>query len=342
MFRPTVIAFVLVFCQSVVGQELITDSSTVLKSGIYKDFFELKYNCPSRVLNFSIDSIEKTDVLKSYSFLEMETMFYYQTDPKAENRKPYGFSDGKSVFIKVDLDKKNMPLYSKLSDIGRYAYVPYILQGELKTNMSNANAIGLYYEKTTQQPKILSLTTGNLYLLTPSILYQISDEDKKITGYLETDKNLENKLHHYFSLYSEQHKNDVQNFSKIELIKTYGLEEAFLCYNDSIDKSLSDYYRRIQQFEQSPIYISIDVDSTYYSDGSIKSVSIKAQHRLGETIEYRNKIGTWIDFHKNGQIKQIRDFNFVEQKNGRHQAFDKEGNISSDKLYKKGKVNKSK
>ena len=329
MFRILVITSLLSLSQSVFTQELITDSTIVLKAGIYRDFFEFKYNCPSRPMKYEVYSFEAKYSKGQFATTENANLYLLVNfDLK---KKIYGFCDGVNIFIKVKTDMDDKPVFSKVEHLGRYAYFTSV------TNTSiMPSSIGAIYQAPQLLHKVVSLTTGNTYTVSTGNISQIVKDDSDILDLVNRDNDLNDKLKTYLIMYSNKHILDIQNLANIELIRSQRKEHLYLVYNDSIYPSYSNYLKTISSFVQSPIFFSVTVDSSHYSSGELKSIHIKSKHRLGNNISYSYKIGTWIDYHKNGNINQLIDFNIIEQKHGRHQRFNKDGKITKEEKYIRG------
>ncbi|MBL4651340.1 MAG: hypothetical protein JKY53_00535, partial [Flavobacteriales bacterium] len=224
MLRILSFSLIICCCQTLLAQELITDSTTVLKAGIYKDFFEFKYNCPRHEFNHKVDSMYlKYSDKKGLAFATNQQSLYFQLKNKKGVKNSFGFCDGKNIFIKVNQDKKGNPIFSNVDHLGRYALMSMVTDSEV--NPIAVGAAGMIGVAATYEPprlilKVVSLTTGNIYTLTESALNQIVSDDSKILDYVIRDGNINEKLEPYLLMYSNRHKKDVKNYDKIELIKS--------------------------------------------------------------------------------------------------------------------------
>jgi antitoxin component YwqK of YwqJK toxin-antitoxin module len=319
-------------CQSLLAQELITDSSTVLKSGIYKDFFELKYNCPSLTLNTEIN-------IKDVK-IEYGTYVELRQDIGLENC--YGFCDGVDIYIRLDSKIGFHPVFSTIELYGQFAFLPNYMQ---KTYGAGVSAMDFTVSETVSDNKILSITDGEIYPFKKYMVERIIAFDSLLySDFLSEDDNKnEEILKEYLAAYSRAYAPFIPNLYDIETIALNKTEKEILHYwPNLLDTSYIGYTQRLKEFEKSRLYNAVRITHTYHKNGNIKSTVIKSMHSFGQNPDYYFKIGTHQKYHKDGKTKSITDYNLRGQKHGRYIVFTEAGEIIKNTIYQNDKIVKPK
>jgi hypothetical protein len=92
----------------------------------------------------------------------------------------------------------------------------------------------------------------------------------------------------------------------------------------------------IKNLNESKLVIRVTVYERKYKNNQIKSIGTHAQHKLGENSSYLYKIGTWITYYKNGDIKEYIDYNIIGEKDGNYKLFKEGGELEIESKFEKG------
>ena len=320
MLKNTFTLFFLFACQLLFAQELITDSNVVLKKGVYRCFIEMKYNCPSLELN---EKVVMSDLYDNY----------YKLSPRLGKSGIFGFCDGTNIYIRIAINIVGQDLFSKIEPLGRFGYVPYY-----STRTSpGAFESGLGQSTTVYDPMFISFSTGNKYDLNKLRIEGLLQKDPELLDQYsnQSGKRKDEILKKYLRLHSEKHIEDILNYYTIESIEINNTERNQLYYfENGQDSSYYNYLKRIDSFENSPMYLEVNIDTNRYRSKQIKSIKIDIRDRfITSNVDQFHPFGTHIYYHKNGKIEKIIDYDTKGKKRGRNQVFDVQGNIVSDIRY---------
>ena len=318
MLRNLLISILLILSQTLFAQELISNNSTILKEGIYRNFIEFKYNCPS--ISFKGEISPKRVGFYKSSIVQMERWFGYQNC--------YGFCDGADIYIRISPDNTKNPYFSCIELYGQFAFLPNY----------EKNFYGVPF--ALPFPEVLSTIDGRKHLFNKTTIEQIIVFDSLLYNSFLLEETLKEKtLKEYLETYSMKYSSSIPNLYEIESIVLNNTEKGLLCFGTNpLDTDYTSYLSRIKRFEISRLYHSIEIKEKYYKSGNLKCVSIRAKHSIQNSPTRRYKIGTHQYYFKNGGLKKRVEYNLRGQKNGRFQQFDEEGNITKDKHYNHGKL----
>lgn len=336
MFRILVLITLLPFTQSLFGQELITDSTIARENGIYGSFIEFKYNCPHQELptNFSIENVEVHYDENRY-FPELEKRgdytFYRINLDKNEIKNIYGFCVDGAIFLKYN---SRGALFTKVEHLGKYALYKEV---EYQTYVSVVSyaAVGVPTgSRTVLQSAIINMQNGTIHKLTKHLLQLVLVQDSIALTQFLTEKKKDEKLTKYLKDCSEFLADDVNNFYTIDFTGNSTTKKSNLFYRKNIvDSSYTEYLDRIEQLEDSPMYLYVNIVKKYYRSGSLKSAKINSRHRFGTSTDQTYPIGTHISFYENGQIAKLVDYDLKGRRRARHKEYDVDGNIIANYKY---------
>jgi hypothetical protein len=313
------------------GQALIYNNPNNLRTGFYKDFNEFKYNNPSTPFNFNDYIISSRQ--RGYGFFNLTgSVKYFTINITRDNASfilnAFGYCDGHYIYLHMGnssfLTKAD---FVRIDYLGRYSYFESVL--------TNRYVIPTYYGVSASSlnssfcRQVMDITDGNVITLNKLNLRDLIRSDKELSNEFDNEDHKNEKLKEYIIKYSEKHK-DEYCASIVDDIDS-------LIYKLNSDSTYEDYYNRILSYASDPSFISIELRQDQYSNGRLNFIGLKAKHKKGANADYFYKIGTWRFFYKNGQLKELIDFNLKEEKNGRYQLYDEEGNLLEDKRFEQNK-----
>lgn len=303
------------------SQELIIDDSIKFKKGIYRDFYELKFNNPSIDFDYQIEEDEFCDIT------------YYKILIDKSRAKSigyvYGFCDGKDIYINGYISKLTpKSRFFHLKHIVRYCYFEDVFYSSTYngiTGMGNTTC-GL-------SQNIIDIINGEKIVITKKKIKKLLKQDQDLlnefTAKLFDSKSIKKK-EELFEEYVVKFNNK-SNFKINRLMLPNNIDSVL--YKLSSDNSYADYYKRILGYSGDPLIIDVFLWESKYKQGNIKHIGLKAQVWENANIDYPLEIGTWRYFHKNGQIMKLIDFNINGYKNGRFLEYDKDGKLLKNKTY---------
>lgn len=269
------------------GQQLITDDSVVLKKGIYKDFYEFKYNKPSLSFDYPV-------IVTSFS----DHIHILMVDKKTARslKEIYGFCDGKDVYLLFGEKLKRNTCFLKVSVLGRYCLLWYTSFDMIPIHVRGLSFV-LPVGKS-DKIKIIDMNTGK-----PAVepLKSIIEDDPEIySRYLSDRHYLLNQLI-YLAEYSLKHKGEIERDPGD---MTSGEINAILMPQPG-DTNLNTYYDKIRgELSICRNIMEIKISASKYSNGNYKFIGLRALHKYGHDPDYWYRIGLWRYYHRNGQIKR--------------------------------------
>ena len=272
------------------GQQLITDSGSDLKKGIYKDFYEFKYNKPSLKFDYHFRPSKYAST-------------YFNVSIDKESAKSigevYGFCNGKEIYLAFGQKLNSHTLFIRLAYIGRYCLYWYTTNNNVVVPINGISYI-LPLGKT-DHISILDMNTGKRESLTNTRLKSILKDDPDIYNrYLSDAHYLENRAK-YLVEYSLKHEKDIL-IDPADL--TTGEINEILAYRPS-DSSFTSYSSRvINELAGCKDISKIEISSSRYSNGNYKFIGLRAKHNYGPNPDFRYKTGLWRYYDSNGDLKK--------------------------------------
>jgi len=235
------------------------------------------------------------------------------------------------------------------------SYLLYLLMAPLKLYVTNENSV-----KTYSIGYIISpiLTLGNLLFAADAN----SDFYKELNEYNLLNRNINkgetvygligiNNADDYpitikriYSPNENRQRSNTQQIIDEQLFKNSEYQIIELkenLYKTDTNTSFQTYYNKILSLANNIKFVNAELVQEEYSNGNIKSIGIKAKHKLDNSTDdlYSNsaslyKIGTWKYFHENGQLWILVDYDLTENKIGRYIEYDNLGNILKESYYK--------
>jgi len=276
------------------AQQLITDEGIQLKPGIYRDFYEFKYNRPSIKFDYTV-------------FPPGPPAYSYTINISKQAVKAigtiYGFCDGKDVYLSYS-KSPGVPLtYGKVSYLGRYCIYWFTVMRTWSVNVTEYFYMPIPLG-TSDLAAIIDMNTGQTYGLSRKIVEYLIEDDPEIHNrYLSDEKDREN-LEAYLVEYLEKHKHEIK-INKDYL--TSGDINEMLLYKYS-DLSPLDYCNKIiEEISGCKDILEIEISESKYSNGQYKHIGLRARHNYGYNPDYLYRIGKWRYYDKNGNLeKEVR------------------------------------
>ncbi len=174
------------------GQQLITDEGVQLKPGIYRDFYEFKYNRPSIKFDYTV-------------FPPGPPTYSYTINISNQTVKAigaiYGFCDGKDVYLSYSRSPGVPFTYGKVSYLGRYCIYWFTVMRTLPVSVTEYFYMPIPLG-TSDLAAIVDMNTGQKYGLSRKIVEYLIEDDPEIHNrYLSDEKDREN-LEAYLVEYS--------------------------------------------------------------------------------------------------------------------------------------------
>jgi hypothetical protein len=282
------------------GQQLITDESVELNPGIYRDFYEFKYNKPSIKLDDPTDSPE-------------EPNYSYKINLNKENRKAighiYGYCNGMDVYLPSPVSTFNPEGFSKVSYLGRYSIYWFAITRTVslpvpaETFLSVPIPVG-----TNDEVVFVDMNTGEKQgLYRKWVESKIKDDPEIYKRYLADERSLENRVV-YLIEYLAKHPEEIQ-VNKDDL--TSGDINEILLVRPS-DASPLDYCNRIMaDLSQCTGIKQIEISESKYSKGNYKYIGLRARHYYGFSPDYEYRIGNWRYYNRDGTLKEEIDYDLI-------------------------------
>jgi hypothetical protein len=280
------------------GQHLITDSGSALKKGMYKDFYEFKYNKPSLKFDYHFRPSKYANT-------------YFNVSIDKESAKSigevYGFCDGKEVYLAFGQKLNSRTQFIRLAFIGRYCMYWYTTYNNVVVPINGISYI-LPLGKT-DNISILDMNTGQRESLTNIKLKSILKDDPDIYNrYLSDAHYLENRAK-YLVEYSLKHKKDIL-INQADL--TTGKINEILAYKPS-DSSFTGYSNRvINELAGCKDISKIEISSSKYSNGNYKFIGLRSTHNYGPNPDFSYKIGLWRYYDSKGDLKKEIMYDLTE------------------------------
>jgi hypothetical protein len=293
------------------GQEVITDDSIILKRGIYKDFYEFKYNKPSIPLSYKIISSES-----SYGLLNLEGKHKYFTLDISKKQGDsigvvFGFCDGHIVYINPSNPSNIKPSRNKLSSFTNFEIVElanrFCYFKALVTRLTQNSS----YETLNNCFVDLNINQDDLLFICKSEIKSYLENEPLLLDSFKNDANRELKLKYYLHAFQSHLVNRVKRdsfeysaFDINEILQNHTLDTANY-YNDIINK-----------LKKCRNIYKIEIYKSNYNNGKCKSIGLRVSHSydLNATEGYPYKIGYWMHFYKDGKIKEEVMYNLFEKK----------------------------
>lgn len=301
------------------GQQTIIDDSVVLKRGIYQTFEEFKFNKPSIICDFKVDSFPV-----SYGMYSGKKLISYKLvlDKQVAKtiRNDYGFCDGKNVYIKKtdENGEGKYNIYNKIIEFGIYScfheinlqmiYSPWGFGGIPVSD-------GFYTQ-------MIDMNTGELLSLLKENISIVFKNDSII--YNAIKENPKTPLIDFLKMYNNKHKSD--GFFANEQKMTTDDANTYIKKLPA-DSNLQIYFNRLYLgLRRNSAFRHVIIDRKNYSNGKLKSLGISLQHNFNGIEEYRYKVGTWYYCYEDGSLKEEIEFDINEKKLSTTK-YDKEGNL---------------
>lgn len=293
------------------SQELIFNSTP--KRGMYKNFYEFKYNRPS--IEFDYEIVE----IKRQAFNELKTFYSLLVDKKDTllPRDIYGFCSEEEIYLNLSKGKLYGSKFAKLEFLGRYS----IYKGTTTVSINPAFIL------TYIIPNVLDVIDGDKFPVSAIEIENRIKDDPELLELYKEEKSKELLAVDYIIWYCER------NLSR-HIIRPI-INDSTICKFDS-DSSYQAYYQRIIDFGVDTSIIDIELREYYYGKHQLKMIGLKSKHIRGKNDEYFYKIGTWRKFHKNGNLKSIENYDFREKRNGVSLFYNKQGILIEEKNYQHG------
>ena len=235
------------------------------------------------------------------------------------------------------------------------SYLLYLLLAPLKLYVTNENSVETYSIGYIISP---ILTLGNLLFAADAN----SDFYKELNEYNLLNRNI-NKGETVYGLIGINNADDYpitikriyrpnetrqsttaqeikdENVFKNPESQIYELKENL--YKNDTSISYQTYYNKTLSLANNIKFVNAELVQEEYSNGNIKSIGIKAKHKLDNSTDdlYSNinsfyKIGTWRYFHENGQLWILVDYDLTGKKSGQYIEYDNLGNLLKEINYK--------
>lgn len=306
------VAFAVLF-YSGFSQELIFNSTP--KKGIYKNFYEFKYNRPSIELEYII-------IAKPIQTMHELDTFYQLNAEKKDTTLPrdiFGFCDGSDIYLNLNRGAHiYRSIFSKLEFIGRFCVFRSITitGATLYTHTSD-------YFVT----EILDAIDGDQFPITATIVDDMIKDDLELLKLFQDENRKERVAIDYIIQYCER------NLSRHVIFPI--INDSTICKLES-DSSYEAYYQRIVDFRIDTTIFDVELRKYYYGKKKLKMIGLKAKHKRGKNEDYYYQMGTWKYYHRNGNLKDVVNYDCREKKNGKSQHYDIEGNLVEEKTFKHG------
>ncbi len=310
------------------SQDYIIDADT-LNKGIYRFFEEFKYNAPSLPLDFEIYEVQ---VKKRLSYLPTIYMLKVNQQFDDSIKSIYGFCDGKDVYIHSYEGKRSSASKStfvKVQNLGRICSFDDVITSPSSIPTADPGSMNIHTTSSLQKVLgIVDLTNGKRKIVSEFNLSEIIESDSILLNELIKQDEKELDCAKFINKFSERNEKYLEIYDQ-----NIGLIMQNVYYSES-DTSLAEFGSRLNKIESNPLLTKIELWQNNYGNGQIKFIGYKAKHKEGVNQDYSYKIGTWMYFFKNGQLKELIDYNIKEQKNGRYCTYDKSGEVIEFKKFK--------
>jgi len=310
-----VASFILLF-YSAFSQELIF--SSIPKPGIYKNFYEFKYNRPS--IEFEYDVIEKPiqTLYDSYTFYGIGVDKKDTLLPKSM----FGFCIGGDVYLNLT---RGAPVYRsgfvKPEFLGRYCIFKTIQEGGM-------GAYPVIIRTSYFVTYVLDVIDGIQFPLTATLVDDMIKDDIELLDAYKQENRKELVAEDYVIKYCKR------NLSRHHLRPL--ISDSTICKLDS-DSTYDEYYQRIIDFRIDTTIIDVELRKYFFGKNKMKMIGLKAKHKKGKNEDYFYKVGTWRTFYKNGNLKSLINYDFREKENGKISSYNNEGILIEEKNFLHGK-----
>lgn len=276
------------------GQQLITDESVPLNPGIYRDFYEFKYNKPSIKFNDTIYPNSSYGIKIS----------------KEEKRAIgliYGYCDGSYVYLPSPVSLNNPAKYSKVSYLGRYSLYWFTTTHSIPFSIGNGLTVPIPVG-ANDEAAFVDMNTGQKQGLYKKWVESKIKEDPEIYNrYLADERSLENRTA-YLVEYLARHKEEIQ-VNKDDL--TSGDINEILLFRPSDSSPLDYCHRVIADLSGCKDIKQIEISESKYSNGNCKYIGLRAKHNYGFSPDYEFRIGNWRYYYRDGKLNEEINFDLI-------------------------------
>ena len=316
MIKYLLLFFVVVWSDAY-SQVIIIDDNVIYNKGVYKDFEEFKFNCPSIPFDYKIDSVCYTN-LDVYTNAANHLSYHLVTDK--QNIKNlgsiYGFCDGKHIYL-----NETNPIVTERTDfelvqfVGLYSYFEqyHMIQGEM--GALNSSAV---------LKRIININYGECSIVTLDVLDKIFETDSILLQRFNAQKDKKDKVKDFIALYSLKHKLDGVYCRDKKMTKAEA--DSFILRR--VDEVSDDvYYQRLSsKFKLNPAFTDSKLEKVYYSNGKLKSIGFNTRCNFDPSDQFLYCVGVWKMNYENGQLKEEAVYSITSKTLSR-KKYDKEGKL---------------
>ena len=277
------------------GQMIIIDDNVVLKPGIYKDFEEFKFNNPSILLIYKIDSNEYKSIDQ---FNPENSHFSYRLIIDKQKAKQigsvFGFCDGHRIFI-----NETNPIISEKVDfellqfVGLYSYFEQFVYLPGEMGAPNSSII---------IDKMININNGDVTIITDQEIGHILSNDnqllKQFTALIDKKTNVKD----YLALYSLKHKQDGVLCRDKKMTKAEA--DSFITRQKTDTTDMLYYHRLASKLKTNPAFSDAKFEEEYYENGTRKSIGFNTRCNFDPNDQFLYCVGLWKSFYENGLIKE--------------------------------------
>jgi hypothetical protein len=284
------------------------------KEGIYKTFEEFKFNSPSVPLTYG-----KAHKSKSYPENDKYggSLDIYKLEITREKAKEigavWGFCDGRDIYIWTGGDHFNSKYnFIKLDFFGRYCHYREIsTQSHGYTSpITGFRQGGGYSVKVSTVA--MNLSNGAFFNVTKKNIKVILESDSLLAEKFKSEPNKSDKLVTYLEIYSRKHYKEVTH--PINSTNEKDIELSSYLYKSDTLMTDKVYYDRLMDNGNHFLFIGKELRVKEHKNGHVKTIGVLARHNKSENKGYYFKIGTWLTYYANGQLKQRVDYDLQENK----------------------------
>ncbi|HBS88131.1 MAG: hypothetical protein A2W91_05350 [Bacteroidetes bacterium GWF2_38_335] len=314
---------------SVFSQDIIHTDSIPLKKGIYRSFYEFKFNSPSVELNCNV--IKKGVKCTDGRILDIFKLDISSTEA-IKVGKVFGFCDGKSVYFNSEKSMlSSNVVFTKIDFIGIFSIFEKITKFKSDPkDLSFFQTTDGYESKITQAA--IDLRTGKYFPVKEDYIFDKIKDDKELSAKFMKGFKGEDECEDILMDYSVKHKGepfDRTNFIDLSDLKV-------IQYDSVSDKNFENYYKRMEGFNKKYGFKKVEITESKYKNGSIKKIGPKSEHSFSFSETYSYKIGTWRYYYKNGKLKSVVNYDLAERKHGYFILYNMDGSIKQKFMYEYG------
>jgi hypothetical protein len=322
--------FICLFQMIAQQQKTIIEELFYKKEGIYKTFEEFKFNSPSIPLVYG-----KAHKTKKYQASDQYGgwLDVFKLEVEKEEAKEigniWGFCDGRSIYVWTRSGGRfnNKYHFIKLDFFGRYCHYRMIYNQSTGgyDPITGLGGGSIKMAHTT----CINMTNGAEFSLTKQNLKMILASDTALYNAFDNQKQKKNHLIRYLDMYSKKHREEVINPKKKKDKKDIALNSYLYKSDSTMTEKM--YYDRLMKNGNNFLFVNKELRVSTYKNAQIKKVGVVAQHNQATNKTYYYKIGTWLRYYSNGQLKERTDYDLTE-KVIRIITYDEEGNLVRDSL----------